>query len=1010
LPSSESHNDIPVAHSSKKLPTILDNRADNTVLAAFKRLLPHTRQWDVATGYFEIGSLLDLDGLWQKLDGMRVLLGDEMTRRTREELVLSLQAQSDESIESKKEKDDGLTGLFAIRDALAAGRIQPRIYSQAKFHSKGYIMEGGDSSLVDYAVVGSSNFTHPGLTQNIELNLLTTEQNQIAALRAWYEEVWAMGEDVSPEVLQVIERHLRAYKPFEVYAKALYEYFRGREKSATGWEERDSVIYKMLSQYQKDGYHRALQIADDWDGALVCDGVGLGKTFIGLMLLEHALYHKKKALIIVPKSARSSVWERNLDQYLKPKYRRAFREQIVIRSHTDFGRDGTVSVEDYEYYKDFFDVILVDEAHHFRHPHRTRARKLMDLCTGKKVYLLTATPINNSLTDLYNLINFFAQNDPRHFSQIGIQNLRLHFSKAEKALREEAERGGAVEPQTDPTEAVLVQATDFLRTDTLLKEVLIQRSRRYVKESEALSPNPPRFPSRQLPVVVTYSLDKVYAGIYEDIKLAFQSKEPMLSLAIYNTERFKRSEGDKDKALLDAQGNILGLIRTLLLKRLESSYKAFEASLEDLLRKMGLFVEANAPDMWNTWQKQHTNLWTTALLHWREREIEDDEEENDVPELPEKLDPEKYDVSSILTLTLGDMTQLVSILTKVYQKLSPSSDDKLTQLKNLLDSDDLKGKKLVIFTEFRDTARYLYKELCSAQPNAKIEELDSGRYPGEQREKIIKRFAPYYNCSEAELPSYLNNQIDILVTTDVLSEGLNLQDANQLINYDVHWNPVRLMQRVGRVDRRLDMSKPVHHDKVYIYNFLPPQELEDLLNLLKRVSGKILRINRTLGIEAPILRPDDPDAAMKLFNEQYEQQESITEALELELARIAKDHPETYHELPGLPRRVFSGKKAVDQPIGLFAAYRFPAASEDSIGELRWYFRRSDNGQIIEGIEAIANAIRCTTDTARETVMGADDLKAARKQIESQKVDRHLRDMQALAGSKATLVCWMEVC
>jgi len=1000
-----------------KLPTILDNRGGNTVLAAFQRLLPQTRQWDVATGYFEVGSLLDLDGQWQALEGMRVLLGDEMTDRTRRtllsraEIVASLREQSEDSIEEAKEQDDALKGLPAVRQALASGHLQTRVYTQAKFHAKGYLMDGADTSLVDYAVIGSSNFTHPGLTQNIELNLLTTEQNQIAALRAWFNQVWADGEDVSADVLQVIERHLRTYRPFEVYAKALYEYFRGRVKGPTGWEEHESVIYPMLSQYQKDGYHRALQIADNWNGALVCDGVGLGKTFIGLMLLENALYNKKKALLIVPRSARKSVWERNLDLFLKPKYRRAFREQIAIYNHTDFGRDGTVPQEDIEYYKDFYDVVLVDEAHHFRHSHRTRAKKLMELCENKKVYLMTATPINNSLVDLYNLVNLFAQNDARHFSAIGIQNLRLHFTKAEKALKDEAD-GVVGSGGEDATDGLMVPASDFLRTDALLKEVLIQRSRRYVKESEALSPNPPHFPTRQPPVVIQYSLNKVYAGLYEDIRLAFQQDEPMLSLAIYNTERFKKREGDKDKATLESQGNILGLIRTLLLKRLESSYKAFEASLEDLLHKMGLFVQANAPDVWETWRKQHTNLWTTTLLHREERDAEDgdDEEENDAPDdLPAALDPAKFDVNSILTLTLGDMTQLVTIITKVYQKLSPMTDDKLTQLVTRLKSPEMLGQKLIIFTEFRDTARYLFRELKTHMEAAHVEELDSGRKVN--REKVIKRFAPYYNCSPEELPQYLADPIDILVTTDVLSEGLNLQDACQLMNYDVHWNPVRLMQRVGRVDRRLDMTKPIHHDKVYIYNFLPPQELEELLKLLKRVSGKILRINRTLGIEAPILTPDDPDAAMKLFNEEYEQKESVVEALELELQRIAQEQPTVFASLPTMPRRLFSGKHADGGTAkGLFAAYRFPPPTADSVGELRWYYRPEDGSPILEGADAVAGLIRCDHDTPRAVEASADELKTARKEIETQKVARHLRDMQAVSGAKAVLVCWMEVC
>ena len=984
-----------------KLPTLIDNRGENTVLKAFHRLLPHSRRWDVATGYFEVGALLDLDGSWQTLEELRILLGDEVTKRTRDQLAAALRNQSDASLEAVKEKDDSLLGLAAVRQAIQTHQIKARVYTKAKFHAKSYLMDGNDDSLVDFAVVGSSNFTHPGLTQNIELNVLTTEQNQIQALRDWYASVWAEAEDVTPELLQVIERHLREVPPFEVWAKALYEYFSGRDKSQTEWERNESAVYKILSKYQRDGYHRALQIAEMWNGALLCDGVGLGKTFQGLMLLENALHQKKRVLLVVPLSAKQSVWVRNIDQLLKPRYRAALRELLSIRTHTDFGREGTISEEDFEFYRDYYDVVIVDEAHHFRHSHRNRAKRLMGLCQNKQVFLLTATPINNSLIDLFNLINFFAQGNLRHFARLGIQNLRHYFTEAEKAMQ----------AQSDGQDEAIV-ALDFLRTDTLLKEVLIQRSRKFVMESEALEANCPVFPKRLQPVVIDYSLNNVYAGVYEDIKLAFQKDAPMLSLAIYGTEQFKKRSDDKDAYTLGYQSAVIGLIRTLLLKRLESSWVSFEASLEDLLRKMAAFVEANAPQMWETWRKQHSNLWTNALLHWEARQkgpdaVQDDEEENDVPDIPPPLDPDKYEVNSILTLTLGDMTQLVTILTKVYQKLSPQTDDKLIQLHARLDALLAEFPKVVIFTEFRDTARYLYKELLKRYPQRAIEELDSGRQI--DRNEVIKRFAPHYNCTEAELPSYLHNQIELLVTTDVLSEGLNLQDGNVIVNYDVHWNPVRLMQRIGRVDRRMDLSKPIHHDTVHVFNFLPPAELEDLLNLLKRVSGKILRINKTLGLEAPVLRPeDDADAALKNFNASYEQQESVVEKLELELQELEKAHPALYASLPDLPRRLFSGK-AGGEKKGIFAAYRYPAQKEGETGELRWYFREANTGTIIERIDDITPLIRCTHGTPRSVGTDETSRKVARQDIEKQKVNRHLRDMQAMAGQKAVLVCWMEI-
>ncbi|MCX6378633.1 MAG: SNF2-related protein, partial [Armatimonadetes bacterium] len=171
----------------------------------------------------------------------------------------------------------------------------------------------------------------------------------------------------------------------------------GRDKSQTDWERNKSALYPVLSKYQQDGYRRALQIAEQWGGCLVCDGVGLGKTFIGMMLLENALFHKKKVLLIVPLSGRISVWERNIDIYLKPKYPLAHIEQVTILNHTDFGRDGTIPQKYFEYYRDYYDVVIVDEAHHFRHPYRTRSLKLMEIAKGKQVFLLTATSINNTL-------------------------------------------------------------------------------------------------------------------------------------------------------------------------------------------------------------------------------------------------------------------------------------------------------------------------------------------------------------------------------------------------------------------------------------------------------------------------------------------------------------------------------------------------------------------------------------------------------------------------------------
>ncbi len=425
---------------------------------------------DIATGTFEIGSLLALDPFWQELESFRIIMGDETTRRTKNELVEALKLVSNESLEVEKVRDDRLEGLAAVRAAIANQEITIRVYTRAKFHAKAYLMEAGENSPVDFALVGSSNFTRPGLTKNIELNLFTTDQIHIQALRDWYDKMWDEAEDVSAELLRVIEPHLKEYIPFVVYAKALQEYFAGREKLQDEWEANESVIYPLLSQYQKDGYHRALQIAEEWGGVLICDGVGLGKTFIGMMVLERCICEGKRVLMIVPKSAEKSVWmskSKGINRFLAPRYRRFFKELFDLKRHTDFGREGTISEEDLEYYAEFKDVIIIDEAHHFRNPNANRGKLLKRLAANKQLFMITATPINNKLDDLYHLINYSAQDNADHFARIGIHNLRKHFIEADKRIEEQHD-------DEDITGAV--DAEDFLRTDQLLRNVLIQRS------------------------------------------------------------------------------------------------------------------------------------------------------------------------------------------------------------------------------------------------------------------------------------------------------------------------------------------------------------------------------------------------------------------------------------------------------------------------------------------------------------------------------------------------------
>ena len=1002
-----------------QIPTLIDNVNGNTLQKALESLLVKSVSLDIATGTFEIGAFLSLGKTWRHLDGIRLLMGDETTRRTKEHLIKALQEATDDNIESVKEKDDTLHGLAAVRKAIREGQITVRVYDQAKFHAKLNLMRAQNSSPVDFATVGSSNFTNPGLTQNVELNSFITDATHIEKLGDWYDARWEEASEVKAELLRTIERHLKEYPPFTVYAKALHTYFRGREKPADEWEENESVIYRMLSQYQKDGYHAALQIADTWNGALICDGVGSGKTYIGLMLLERYLRENKRVLLITPKSVAESIWNSQVSRQLRSRYGRLLREHYDIKFHTDLGRQGGINEDDLDYFREHTDVIIIDEAHHFRNPSSNRGRLLMELAQNKKLYLLTATPINNSLDDIYHLINYFGQNRRTHFAKLGVHDFRRHFRDIERQLESE-----------DTEIAEQVEEDDFLRQDPLLKQVLIQRSRKYIKDAEMASGTHILFPERVIEPTVDYSLRKVYGTLYDELRTAFDRNYPFLNLAIYNTVRY---HNNPERQIENRQKQLIGLIRTLVLKRLESSWRAFEATVENLLLKMANWLKKYALERFEMWEGTNRRWWRVVQEHIRERLQEDDnplEESDNIASIEAEGDTEDdfvssdHDLDRLFDDVVDDMNFLTGLLSRIYRLFyadqlanepDTRKDDKLQRLLKLLKKHP--NEKLLIFTEFCDTARYLYTQLRRAGFRD-IEQIDSGRKVN--REEVIERFAPCYNGKSPQsiVP------IQTLITTDVLAEGLNLQDASIIINYDLHWNPVRLMQRIGRLDRRLDPEIEAQLGRtdptVHVWNFLPPAELDDILKLRERVDGKILRISRTLGIEGKFVSPDDDNETLRLFNERYEGTENIEELMNLERQRISESYPKLWRQLSNLPLRLFSGKGIDDEPppfcnrdgesipldrigdTGVFCCYEMPNR------EIKWYFYDIDTEEVLDNVEDIWPEIRCGRNTTRWTERGPGGLVDARKKIE-----RHIRNylmrIQAPMGAKPKLIAWMEI-
>lgn len=1046
------------------------------------KVLRYLRDWcqiskgiDCATGNFEIGALLSLGDEWKKVDLIRILMGDEVTRRTKDafrHVIEKAKDRLDASIESEKEKNDFLHGVPAVVEAIQSGKIICRVYRKDKFHAKAYITHARLEVVGSAAIVGSSNFSFPGLTENVELNVQITGR-PVNVLQEWYEEHWSRAEDITPEVLRVIERHTREYSPFDVYARALHELFRRYEMTDREWLEKESRVYPILDQYQKDGFHELMATADRYKGAFLCDGVGLGKTFIGLMVIEYLIERQRKRVaLFVPKAARKPVWERFLQEYL-PHIFGDF-SNLVILNHTDLLRGGDYPPR-LNKVKEMADAIVVDEAHHFRNPgivgkpgeaRKSHYWQLYDLAEAKSAFLLTATPVNNRLIDFQHMIELFSRRQTDYFKDapLGIHSLPGHFRKMEKELEKmvfRAESGTEEEDLvTDEAEAEKV-----LAKDDLFRALVVQRSRAYVKKSqEQYGGASALFPKRADPQVIPYSIKKTYGNLLATVEKAFNKKKPLFSLAVYYPlAYYKGPDNTIDPLIQGRQKQVVSLIRSQFLKRFESSAHAFGMSCEALLLKLLAWIIKNEPQgeelkRFERWKTKYGDLIGHVHAHHRElfgAESDEDEEEDIVPaemvEKAEALSRKEYKVDEIINETIDDLGQIGDFLTEL-EKFKPTHDDKLKALLKLLKTDPvLKKQKALIFTEYMATARYLKQQLEEAGIDG-VDEVDSASE--RDRGDIIRQFSPYYNeSSSAALQAEGLRETRVLISTDVLSEGLNLQDATRLINYDLHWNPVRLMQRIGRVDRRMDPQVEAriladHPEQkairgtVAFWNFLPPDELDDLLKLYGKVTHKVLRISKTFGIEGKkLLKPEDEFEALKDFTRAYEGTTTPLEEMHLEYQKLIQQHPDLIEHVEALPGRVFSGKtypskgaKAVffcysmPAPPAIAAAGAHGSAAPQSPpggngsnngdaravwaeegGETKWYLFEMDSEKISDAPTEIVKLIRSTPETPRKHDLPEQTLSEVRGKVEKHIKNTYLKQVQAPIGVKAKLKAWMEL-
>lgn len=828
-----------------EIPYVIDNIEHRLadVLNALLRAEPGQKV-DIATAYFSIRGFQQVQATLPAVSHLRLLLGDKPTER--EDIGLRPDSAAFLRHELNAEPLNPATQRL-VEDLVRFLRrddVEVRLYlghkpgesgRKAFLHAKCYLFYGGSTnphSLFDtliprVGIVGSSNFTGPGLSSNRELNLVhktlleeseiedpearaeisyrTTKHldkkihpedqlmlksevgaRAISDLSRWYDDQWQRSIDYKDQLIELLENSKfggREYSPYEIYMKALYEYFKDDLAEDINQSATRSAVD--LAEFQEDAVRRARRILAQYDGVIVADSVGLGKTWIGKKLLEDYAYHQRlKALVICPAALRA-MWENELRGA-------SIAAQVVTQERLgteDFDMRALADA----------DAVLVDEAHNFRNK---RARRYLQLetilaangrrgCGGgrKKLILLTATPINNNIFDLYNQINLFTGNDRTYFASAGIGDLYAYFLAAR---RESVEQGS-------------------IRIFNLLEEVVIRRTRQFIRRAypeATIRGELIRWPQRRLHTV-EYDLQATYEGFYTQIVRRIEG----LHLAHYSLESYKRSTKEQDDFELGRQVALVGIFKSRFLKRLESSIEAFRISIRRALEFAKTFAE----------YVQDGIVLDAASFQVAMRLLENDEEdaedvspssrataidENEaakqiIAALP-RLDPEKYDRRRLYRALQDDIDALTEIWHDI-RNISIHHDAKLQQLKTLLQA-ELRDQKVIVFTYYKDTARYLSQALLSdgnaawrtqlGEPT--IRRVDSSVKTGD-RLRIVENFAPVAS-NHPEIAG-TEQEVDILVATDVMSEGQNLQDCGNLINYDLHWNPTRMVQRAGRIDR-----------------------------------------------------------------------------------------------------------------------------------------------------------------------------------------------------------------
>lgn len=922
------------------------NQSDETLQERFGVLIKHCQSFDCLVSYFYLSGFHALYPQLKDTDEIRILIGMQaeaevhrLVRRAHEQRDFNFITDNEaiemtrQNIKDEMERSDDNQhveeGVYKFKEWLKNGKLKIRFYPDRPIHAKVYIMTFKKGSMDQGRVItGSSNFSRSGFVDNIEFNVELKNRSDYDFAKQEFEQLWQRSIDLREQYQNTIEQDTWLRKditPYKLYLKFLYEYFNDElsESDEDLADSDDLPTGYMDLEYQRQAVRNAKKILLAYGGVFISDVVGLGKTYITALLTRQI---DGKTLVIAPPAL--------LDPANPGSWRNVLFNAGVLAHYESIGKLDTLSKQDTKRYQN----IIIDEAHRFRNDETSSHENLMDICLGKRIILVTATPYHNKPKDILSLLRLFQ--NVRQSTIPNVPNLEEFFNKQQANI----DRYDRDKKHGQYLRAVRNSTRD-IRT-SVLKHIMVRRTRTEVQKyfAKDLKEQKLRFPKINKPIPLFYGLNAIENTVFDKtIKriakgLTYARYKPMLYYDYVNKQ-------DIDPLQRQSQQNMGGFMKTLLCKRLESSFWAFEKSIGRFLNSYEQVIKTYH-DKGLVFVSKGYSAKLYELLA-----MDDDAE---IQKLIAAGKTTAYPTEKFLPDFIEDLNKDRKLLQTIQADWKGiTTDPKLTELLNQLKNEKTMQKHLLIFTEAKETAEYLSKEIAAKLDTSPL--LFTSRSTPAERKKVTDNFD-----ANSTTPS---DEHRILISTEILSEGVNLHRANTVINYDLPWNPTRMMQRVGRINRVKTTAREIH-----TFNFFPTEKADKQLKLINIAKSKIHAFLNLLGGDAELLTEGEPVDSHALFerltSEQALMDEDPQEKSELKylavIRAIQTKKTKLFEHIKNIPKKALTARASSTDTSSLLTYFRQ--------GQIQKFFRSSQRkaSKELDFITA-AEILECKPDTPLKT-------------------------------------------